>query len=248
MPGLMADTRCGPAVHRLQGGRLPSGTSTWWSREHDAKATVRSTRFQSGLAQITGRRRLNRFGVAKPWKCWRRTVAGARPSDGKATADQPGQRGHDGMGLPPGKSWSTPGAPFHHDAADGQTGQRAQKRAQVDPPSAAADTGRIVAHAFCSRAARVKPAGAWQPKGARLTEQPGVRGKAQGLSKITGCGSGPSTRRTVSRGSSASTVPMPTRMASWAARKAWVTVMETRPLRANELTRAAAMLPSRLWA
>ena len=48
-----------------------------------------------------------------------------------------------------------------------------------------------------------------------------------------GCGVLPSARRTVRRGLSASTVPIPTGIASCAARNWWVRVMDSVPLNAN---------------
>ena len=52
----------------------------------------------------------------------------------------------------------------------------------------------------------------------------------------------------IRRGSSASTVPMPTRMASWADRRPWVKVMDSEPLKGRGRPGRSAMLPSRLWA
>ena len=73
----------------------------------------------------------------------------------------------------------------------------------------------------------------------------GVRNR---LSNTTACGLAPSTSLTVRRGSSAKTVPMPTRMASCAALSWWVRCMLSGPLRARGAPRLTARLPSRLWA
>src|SRR5690606_4395325 len=73
----------------------------------------------------------------------------------------------------------------------------------------------------------------------------GVRARE---STTTGIGSGPSTRRTVRRGSSDSTVPTPTRIASCAARSMCVRSCASHPLNARGRPRRTAMQPSRLWA
>jgi hypothetical protein len=68
------------------------------------------------------------------------------------------------------------------------------------------------------------------------------------LSRITGCGFFPSTRRTVSCGSSDNTVPIPTAMASCAARSWCVMRMLSGPLILSACPRRVLILPSRLCA
>lgn len=73
-------------------------------------------------------------------------------------------------------------------------------------------------------------------------------GQRRAASNMTGSGSRPGTNRTFSRGSSARTVPMPTRIAGWVARSWCVIRMDSDALIASGCPRAEVSDPSRLCA
>ena len=179
------------------------------------------------------------------------------PGQGRLAADQPGGDGdHDPVREPFRKHRSEhPAATFHEQppyaaavqgAHHGSERHRAFRRAEPQhrhpgrpkargPLARRLEAGRHEWRGSSpgSSAAAEKPGGERQP-------QPAVEDDRQGLS--------PATSLTVSRGSSASTVPIPTRIASWPARSRWVSSSEREPLSRSGSPGLAAMEPSRLWA
>ena len=117
-----------------------------------------------------------------------------------------------------------------------------------------ASSGTVISVAPVARRVSRWARGAFSPQIIHVPTPAPSRSRAAvtGVRKVrsitTRTGSRPGARRTVRRGSSWSTVPIPTMMAAWLARSWWVRASDSAPLIQRDEPSRAAIRPSRVWA